>query len=394
VISQGVPLYGTPCKKLKNYKQINKQIRQILTEMSDTLFSLFEQIFKYNNNQINIIIDNEGAPYFAGSEIAVLLKYDHPQNAILNNVNKIDKKEFKELKHFIDDVPKNMQPHTVYINEAGLYSLIFGSKKKEAKEFKYWVLHSVLPEIRKYGQYQIEEKYHKKLAKLNKQLIEKESIIETLENNQKKHKFPDGGLVYALEPMGIIPPKNGYKMIRVGKSEGMKNRLKTYNSAVPNNFRLIYCIETDHPDALEYCVRAGLLKYAYRAKKDYYVCKLSELIKIFDECDHFINTGEFPRQCTTCDKKITSPNVLMNHLKKHNSDITKLMQQTGGSKEFNESVEDRDFNLKVLSEIEEDSIFDEPLETERDVPLSFRNVESDEVYSDEVDTPSLTEMIN
>lgn len=362
--------------------------------MSKALFDLYNLVFNYNGKSVMMIIDENKNFWLSGPDIARLLGYTNLKRAIKTNVPDIHKKSFGELEKYLDIIPKNSQPETIYINESGFYSLIFSSGKDLALEFKQWIWEGVVPKIREYGQYQIEQKYQKKLATLNKKLTEKESMIETLENNQKKPKLPNGGLVYALEPMGIIPPKNGYKMIRVGKSEGMKNRLKTYNSAVPNNFRLIYYIETDHADALEYCVRSGLLKYAYRAKKDYYVCKLSELIKIFDECNHFINTGEFPRPCSTCDKTMTSPNVLVNHLKKHDSDITKLMVQTGGSKEFNESAEDREFNLKVLLEIEEESIFDGPLETERDVQLSFRDVESDEVYSDEVDTPSLTEMIN
>lgn len=42
------------------------------------------------------------------------------------------------------------------INESGLYSLILGSRKKEAKVFKRWITHEVLPSIRKTGQYSID----------------------------------------------------------------------------------------------------------------------------------------------------------------------------------------------------------------------------------------------
>lgn len=39
------------------------------------------------------------------------------------------------------------------ITEAGLYSLIMASKKPEAKSFKRWVTHDVLPSIRRHGMY-------------------------------------------------------------------------------------------------------------------------------------------------------------------------------------------------------------------------------------------------
>lgn len=39
------------------------------------------------------------------------------------------------------------------VTEAGLYSLILGSRKAEAREFKRWVTHDVLPTIRRTGRY-------------------------------------------------------------------------------------------------------------------------------------------------------------------------------------------------------------------------------------------------
>lgn len=44
------------------------------------------------------------------------------------------------------------------INEPGLYSLILRSRKPEAKQFKRWVTHEVLPEIRRTGKYDEERK--------------------------------------------------------------------------------------------------------------------------------------------------------------------------------------------------------------------------------------------
>ncbi len=40
-----------------------------------------------------------------------------------------------------------------FVNEPGLYKLIFKSKKQEAKEFTRWITHEVLPQIRKNGMY-------------------------------------------------------------------------------------------------------------------------------------------------------------------------------------------------------------------------------------------------
>ena len=47
-------------------------------------------------------------------------------------------------------------PNVTVINEPGLYALVLSSRKSEAKEFKRWVTHEVIPSIRKYGAYMTE----------------------------------------------------------------------------------------------------------------------------------------------------------------------------------------------------------------------------------------------
>ena len=42
------------------------------------------------------------------------------------------------------------------INESGLYSVILRSDKPEAKAFKRWVTHEVLPSIRRTGRYELD----------------------------------------------------------------------------------------------------------------------------------------------------------------------------------------------------------------------------------------------
>ena len=49
--------------------------------------------------------------------------------------------------------PSKQQPHEVYVNESGLYSLVLRSTKQEAKAFKRWVTSEVLPSIRQNGSY-------------------------------------------------------------------------------------------------------------------------------------------------------------------------------------------------------------------------------------------------
>ena len=52
------------------------------------------------------------------------------------------------------------------VSEPGLYRLIFMSRKPEAKKFKRWVTHEVLPSIRKYGYYIAPQKIEENLPEL------------------------------------------------------------------------------------------------------------------------------------------------------------------------------------------------------------------------------------
>ncbi len=45
------------------------------------------------------------------------------------------------------------------INEYGLYSLVLGSRKPEAKAFKRWITHEVIPAIRNHGVYATADEY-------------------------------------------------------------------------------------------------------------------------------------------------------------------------------------------------------------------------------------------
>src|SRR5690625_1835157 len=49
------------------------------------------------------------------------------------------------------------------VNEFGLYNLVLGSRKPEAKQFKRWITHEVIPSIRKHGAYMTPEKIEEAL---------------------------------------------------------------------------------------------------------------------------------------------------------------------------------------------------------------------------------------
>ena len=94
------------------------------------------------------------------------------------------------------DITKRYTPTTsgdqlmTFINESGMYALIFGSKLSTAKQFKKWVTSEVLPTIRKTGSYNIQQMSRKELAMMIvKAEEEKEALM--LENKRKEDQLEE-----------------------------------------------------------------------------------------------------------------------------------------------------------------------------------------------------------
>lgn len=103
------------------------------------------QIFK-NNQFGNVRIVMKGQePWFVAKDICECLAISKHRDAI----SRLDSDERGSLK--VDTLGGKQEMATV--NEYGLYSLVLSSRKQEAKEFKRWITHDVIPQIRKTGQY-------------------------------------------------------------------------------------------------------------------------------------------------------------------------------------------------------------------------------------------------
>lgn len=76
-----------------------------------------------------LAINNE--PWFVGKDVAEILGYAKPENAIANHVDEEDK-----TSTLIQGSGSNYKSKAIIINESGLYSLVLSSKLPSAKEFK------------------------------------------------------------------------------------------------------------------------------------------------------------------------------------------------------------------------------------------------------------------
>ena len=94
-------------------------------------------------------------PWFRGKDVATSLEYGNTRDALQRHVEPEDKTTYSELSKGVGktDALANQQPHEIYINESGLYSLTWNSKRPEAKAFRRWITSEVLPSIREHGSY-------------------------------------------------------------------------------------------------------------------------------------------------------------------------------------------------------------------------------------------------
>ncbi|KAA0257493.1 hypothetical protein FHQ18_09120 [Deferribacter autotrophicus] len=122
-------------------------------------------------DQLVRTVNVDGEVWFVAKDVALALGYSNYRDAISKHVDEED----RDAVAIRDAIGREQQ--TTIINESGLYSLIFGSQKAEAKQFKKWVTSEVLPALRKRGYYSIREKDVKYIERLEQRVRTLEEMI-------------------------------------------------------------------------------------------------------------------------------------------------------------------------------------------------------------------------
>lgn len=103
------------------------------------------KVFDFKGNEVRTVMINE-QPWWVAKDICDVLDIKNATQAVQQ----------------LDDDERSMfnigrQGEANIVNEPGLYSLILGSRKPEAREFKRWITHEVIPSIRKTGSYAVDK---------------------------------------------------------------------------------------------------------------------------------------------------------------------------------------------------------------------------------------------
>lgn len=132
--------------------------------------------FDYAGQQVRTVTVKD-EPWFVAKDVCDVLEIGNSRQAVAY----LDDDEKGVISN---DTPGGTQEMQV-ISEAGLYSLILRSRKPEAKAFKRWVTHEVLPTIRKHGMYATPSTVEAMLADPDNMIKVLEALKEAREETQR-----------------------------------------------------------------------------------------------------------------------------------------------------------------------------------------------------------------
>lgn len=172
----------------------------------------------------SVMVNDE--PYFVAKDICDILEIGNSRQAM----TRIDEDEKADV--ILNDGSQNRNMSAV--NEYGLYSLILASRKPEAKAFKRWITHEVIPSIRKHGTYMTERRIEEiilnpdtviKLAQeLKAEREEKRKLAEKIEFDKPKVTFANS--VVASQSSILI--RELAKLLKQNHIDIGQNRLYEY----------------------------------------------------------------------------------------------------------------------------------------------------------------------
>ena len=152
------------------------------------------QPFDFNGIQVRVLTDEHGNPWFLGADVCTIL------STATNHIREyLDADEITNIR--TTDIAQNGGKAPVFVSESGLYSLVLRSRKPEAREFKRWVTHEVLPSIRRHGAYMTESTLEKAVTEpdflirlatqIKQERAEKEKAQAQVERMRPKALFAD-----------------------------------------------------------------------------------------------------------------------------------------------------------------------------------------------------------
>lgn len=150
------------------------------------------QIFNFEKNDVRLL-QAETETWFAATDVCAVLE-------IKNTSHALSRLEDDEITTIALNDSGGRPFKLSFVNEYGLYNLVLGSRKPEAKKFKRWITHEVIPSIRKTGGYELSQPTSTKallLAALEQE--ERLAKVEDVVGELKDTMRIDGGQEFTLK---------------------------------------------------------------------------------------------------------------------------------------------------------------------------------------------------
>jgi prophage antirepressor-like protein len=187
--------------------------------------------FAYQGKEVRTAT-RDGEPWWVLKDVCDILGLTTPARVAA----RLDDDEVS-LAHLTDSIDR-VQEISI-INESGLYSVILRSDKPEAKAFKRWVTHEVLPDIRKHGMYIANELLsdnERLKAELAAYKAEKLALEKTVESFRDWISFEDINRVVKVSKCKT----NFYNLRAASKKLGKPERVAKDSKGRPD-----YCYHID-----------------------------------------------------------------------------------------------------------------------------------------------------
>jgi anti-repressor protein len=273
----------TKSRKLKA-KQLKLTIEEILTDIRDKKTAeiraeskgFLSMIFDGKDIRMTVI---DGEVWWVLKDVCGVLDIDNSRDV----ASRLDDDEKGVGQIYTNKGSQDI----IIINESGLYNVIFRSDKPVAREFRRWVTHEILPEIRKHGYYmtnakiadvvndpdafvkELEEKNERLIADLEAEREEKEQVIEEKKQLQleAKKNEPKVNFANAMSvSMDLILLREFCKMLMSYGIDIGQNRLFQW---LREHGYLIKKIGSDYNTPMQSAMDMGLFQikesYVYRS---------------------------------------------------------------------------------------------------------------------------------
>jgi prophage antirepressor-like protein len=143
-------------------------------------------------------------PEFCAMDLCRALGYTNGRKAVADHCDEWDvtKRDTPTKNQWGTEVIQKI----TFVNESGLYSLVFGSKLDSAKQFKHWVTSEVLPSIRKHGAYATEATIDSIIADPDNGI----RLLQALKEEREQRKLAESKAALLEEVTKVQAPKVEY----------------------------------------------------------------------------------------------------------------------------------------------------------------------------------------